>query len=285
MGERVNKTKLVGDIFDNWMRLASDRQTIVFATNVKHSKHIKEVFEANNVSIEHIDAHTKDDDREWIYRGFENGDIQVLTNVGICCEGSDLPIASAIVIAKPTLQLGRFIQMAGRGARPYQGKEDFLVLDHSGCIERHGFCDDDVMWSLDGKKPAAEKKVIRKKEKTIIICDMCKYAFTGKRCPRCGHEIKNYSKRVETAEADLVKIKGEGKKKYTMIEKSQWMAMFRYEQRRLSKTESWVLAQYKSKFGVWPRNIKELRPIEPSKECRNFLTYQRIKWVKSKKAA
>lgn len=285
LGERVNKTKLVGDILDNWLRLASDRQTIVFATNVKHSKHIREVFEKNGVSIAHIDAHTNDEDRQDIYRGFESGDIQVLTNVGVCCEGSDLPIASAVVIAKPTLQLGRWIQMAGRGARPYPGKKDFLILDHAGCVERHGFCDEDVSWFLDVDKLATGPNKKREKEKTIIVCDMCKHAFTGRRCPNCGFEIKDYGKRIETAEAELVKVKGEKKKTYTQKDKSLWFAMFEYEKRRLQKTNSWKLAQYKSKFGVWPRMLDELPPMEPTKECKNFLTHQRIKWIKSKQRA
>jgi len=44
LSKRVNKPKLIGDILENWLRIAGDRQTVIFATNVKHSISIKEVF-------------------------------------------------------------------------------------------------------------------------------------------------------------------------------------------------------------------------------------------------
>jgi len=282
LGERVDKPKLVGDIYLNWAKLASGRKTIIFATNVKHSKHIKEVFEENGVNVVHMDAHTNDEDRAEIYNGFENGNIQVLTNVGICCEGSDLPIASCIVVARPTLLISRWIQMAGRGARPYPGKENFLLLDHSGCIDRHGFIDDDIYWSLDSKKPAARKKSERKKEKKIIICDECTFAFTGNKCPQCGFKIPDYGKRINTVDAELIEIGKSKIPKPSMQDKRIWYGMLEYERRRLGKTDKWLLAQYKTKFGVWPRGMENVGPTEPNIDVKNWLTYQRIKWIKGK---
>jgi len=67
-----------------------------------------------------------------------------------------------------------------------------------------------------------------------------------------------------------------------MLEKSKWWQMFEYERRRLGKSEKWLLAQYKSKFGVWPRGMDGLEPLEPDKAVLNWLKYQRIKWAKSK---
>lgn len=283
--KRVNKPKLVGDIFDNWIRLASGRSTIIFASGVKHSRAIRDEFRSKGITADHIDAHTKDDDRDDIYRRFESGDLQVLTNVGVCCEGSDLPIASCIVLARPTMLLSRYIQMAGRGARPYPGKKDFLLLDHAGCIDKHGFADEDVEWSLDSKKPAAKKKVKRTKEKKIFTCEMCSRSFAGKRCPECGNEIKDWSKKIEAIEADLVAVKGECKKTYTTKEHQDWWSQFEYERRRLGKSVSWLKAQYKSKFGKWYNDstMQGIAPKEPTQEVKNFLTYQRIKWIKSKK--
>lgn len=283
LGDRVNKPKLVGDILDNWLRLASDRQTIIFATNVKHSKYIKQTFEDRGIPTAHIDAHTKDEYRQNIYRGFENGTIQVLTNVGVACEGSDLPWASAVVIAKPTLQLARYLQMAGRGARPYPGKENFLLLDHAGCIERHGFCDEDIVWSLNGKKPAAKKAKKRKKEDKIFICEMCHHAFTGKRCKNCGNEVKGWGKKIETAEAELVKVKGADRKKFTADEKRNWYGMFEYYRREKGYAPGWTAHKYKEKIGVWPRGMDNVAPIHPTQEFKNYITYLAIKWTKSKR--
>ena len=38
LGERANTVELVGDVAQNWARLARDRQTFVFAVNVAHSR-------------------------------------------------------------------------------------------------------------------------------------------------------------------------------------------------------------------------------------------------------
>lgn len=285
LGERVDKPKLVGDLLENWLKIAHDRKTLVFATNVKHSKHIRDEFTDHGILIAHIDAHTKDEDRRNIYDSFENGDLQVITNVGVACEGSDLPIASCVCIARPTKVLSRWVQMAGRGARPYPGKTEYLLLDFAGCIDEHGYVDDEIDWSLDAKKPAAKKKNPRKKEKHIMTCEMCSRTFTGKRCPECGHEIRDYGKKIEALDAELVKVDKKKEPTLSTHDKQRWFAMFMYEQRRLGKSDKWLLAQYKSKTGVWPRNMDNIAPIEPTKDVKNWLTYQRIKWIKGQKNA
>jgi len=285
LSERVNKPKLIGDIYDNWARLAYDRQTIIFATDVKHSKYIRDYFRAKGVSIEHIDAHTSDEEREEFYRNFENGDIQVMTNVGIATEGSDLPYVSAIVIARPTKVLGKWLQMAGRGARPAPGKKDCILLDHAGCIDEHGYIEDPICWTLDGKSPAAKKvKKKDKKEPKPFTCEMCKHVFAARKtCPQCGFEVGDYGKKVKDIQADLEEVGPSTKKeKYTAADKRRWWQMFEYERRRLGKSESWLKAQYRSKFGVWPNGVSQLGPIEPDQTVLGWLKYQRIKWAKSK---
>lgn len=288
LGERVDKPKLVGDILENWQRLASDRQTIIFATNVKHSKHIRDRFRAYGVTIEHIDAHTDDEERQRIYSGFESGDIQIITNVGVCCEGSDLPVASCICVAKPTLQIGRWIQMAGRGARPYPGKKDYLLLDFSGCVERHGFVDDEIEWSLDVDKPAATKKRQKKekKEPHIMICEMCSFAFTGRRCPQCGKEVADYGKKVAALEADLVCCDKPKAEKFTQADKRLFWRMLEHWRATHTKKDGsaispgWSSHKFKENFGCWPKGLKGLPPVEPDVNFINRMKYLNIKNAK-----
>jgi len=281
LGKRVDQPKLVGDIFDNWARLAGERQTIVFATNVKHSKHIRDHFRARGINIEHVDAHTNDETREQVYYDFENGNVQVLTNVGIATEGSDLPWASCIVIARPTKVLGRWIQMAGRGARPYNGKYDCILLDHAGCVEAHGFIEDDIEWSLEGKKPAARKTKRKEKQKKPLTCDECMYVFFGRKCPQCGTEVPDYGKKIETMEAELVKVKG-CDRKYTVEDKRRWYAMLLSY--RLSKgyKQGWVAWSYRERFGVWPRGMDGINPRQPDVCFQNYMKHLVIKKAKER---
>jgi len=284
LGGAMDRPKLVGDIYDNWQRLAGDRQTVIFAVNVKHSKHIRGVFDRRGVKIEHIDAKTDDETRSGIYSRFESGQTQVLTNVGICTEGSDFPAVSCIVIARPTKSYGRYVQMAGRGLRPFEGKTDCLLLDHSGCVEAHGFVDDEVMWTLDGKKTAWRRKARKKAEKKPIVCDECQCAFTGRRCPRCGWNVPDYGKRIAAIEADLKKKKGVNKPA-TMAEKRRWWAMLEYERRMRGYAPGWTAHKYREKFKVWPKGVDDVFPISPDMQVANWLKYQRIKWAKSQKRA
>lgn len=281
LNKLMNNPKLIGDVVTNWLKLAGDKKTMVFAVKVDHSKALRDEFLKHGVTCEHLDAHSNDDDRSDVLQRFHRGETQVLCNVGLYTEGTDIPDLQCLVMARPTKSLGLHLQMVGRGARPYPGKDSFLVLDHGGNIDRLGFYEDEISWSLLGKELGYEKKVVRKKEKKLITCEMCSYIFTGPRCPQCGHMVKHWNKMIEAEEADLVEL-GKNRKKFTMQEKMQWYGMFMHEQRRLGKSHSWLLAQYKSKFKVWPRGMDDIGPIEPDQGCKNWLTYQRIKWIKSK---
>jgi hypothetical protein len=41
--------------------------------------------------------------------------------------------------------------MVGRGSRLYKGKENYILLDHAGCIMEHGLPNDDRVWKLEGE--------------------------------------------------------------------------------------------------------------------------------------
>lgn len=279
LGERVNKPKLVGSIFDNWVAKAGNRQTIIFAVNVKHSRHLRDHFLERGVRAEHIDAHTPDDERAGIYARFEAGDTQVLVNVGICTEGSDLPFVSCIVLARPTKSLGRYIQMAGRGVRPCSGKQDCILLDHAGIIAEHNhLLEDPVEWSLEGKKLAFRKKTTRIKEKKLMTCEACGFVFTGPVCRECGTPVKDYGKKIAYIEADLVRVKG--KEKFGKAEKQQFFQMLEWHRRSKGYAEGWSAHKFRERFGVWPRDMKGLPPVEPDQTFRNYMKHLQIRWAK-----
>lgn len=281
LGEVMDKPKLVGEVYDNWMEIADNRQTIIFAVNVKHSKHIRDLFNNRGIPTEHIDAHTKDEDRAGIYDRFESGETKVLTNVGICTEGSDFPFVECIVIARPTKSYGRYIQMAGRGLRPFEGKRDCILLDHSGCIDMHGFVDEPMTWGLSDKEKAWKKEK-KKREKRSMTCEMCSFVFTGPKCPECGHEIKDYGKKIEALEADLEEKRRGDKKIYSAEEKRIFAGMLEWYREEKGYKFGWLSHKYKAKFGHFPRGNKYMEAIEPDKKFMNWIKYQNIKWAKSK---
>jgi len=118
LSKRMNRDDLVGDIVSTWFKFGEGRRTICFAIDVPHSRHIQEEFVKAGVKCEHLDAKTPKADRDNILDRLASGETQVVVNVGIISEGYDCPIASCIILARPTKQLGLYRQMAGRGLRP-----------------------------------------------------------------------------------------------------------------------------------------------------------------------
>jgi superfamily II DNA or RNA helicase len=119
LGTAVDKARLVGDIVHHWFKLAAGEQTVVFAVNVSHSKHIVEEFKAHGVDARHVDGYMDENERRPLIDGFRRGEFQVLSNCSMLAEGFDVPATSCCILARPTKSLIRYIQMVGRSIRMY----------------------------------------------------------------------------------------------------------------------------------------------------------------------
>lgn len=283
LAKEVDKTKLVGDIVENWLRLAEGRKTIIFAINVKHSIHIRDSFIRAGITAEHVDARTPDEEREDVFRRMDNGDVTVLCNVAVYQEGMDCPDINCVVMARPTKSLGLCRQCIGRGMRPSSEFQDLIVLDHGGVIEEHGFVTDRVTWSLDGREIAWKKKKKTEKDPKTVQCRACSLVFEGtNKCPDCGTEVKSFGKKVEFVEGDLREA-GKKKKKPTMEEKRIWYGMALWYVRDKGWKVGAAAQKYRERFGVWPNPFKGMTPIEPDSKFLNYQKHLQIKWAKSKK--
>lgn len=78
--ERMDRPKLIGDICENWARLGENRQTMIFATGIKHSINLAEAFNALGVKAAHIDGNTPTEERDRIVKQFTNQEIKILSN-------------------------------------------------------------------------------------------------------------------------------------------------------------------------------------------------------------
>lgn len=279
----MNQPKLVGDVVSNWLRIAGGLQTMVFAVNVNHSKALCHEFEKHGVAAEHLDAYSLDEDREDTIRRFRNGDTQVICNVGLYTEGTDIPEIECIVLARPTKSLGLHLQMIGRGARPCKDKINFMVIDHGGNINRLGFYEDEIEWVLTDKEVGFKKKEVRKKEKKIRTCDECSFQFTGPTCPQCGKSIIGYGKMIEAEEAELISLSKKKKEEPTLQEKQDFYAMLEYYRKEKGYKKGWTANQFKEKFKHYPCNMSNVQDKKPDNTLKNWITYQNIRYNKSRK--
>jgi len=173
LGAEMNKPELVGDAVAEWKRTAAGRQTIVFAVNIKHSMAICEAFLDAGIRACHLDGTTPPREREDILARLADGRLQVVSNCAVLTEGWDCPIASCVIIARPTLSLSLYLQMAGRVLRTHPGKSDCIILDHGGCYHEHGHVLANRDWQLEGDRK-------RRKSESIKARDDFKV------CPECG---------------------------------------------------------------------------------------------------
>jgi DNA repair protein RadD len=157
---RMNTDKLVGDVVEQWFKHGERRPTVVFATGVQHSVHIRDEFRRAGVLAEHIDGTTPIEERDRILALLASGKVELVTNAMVLTEGWDCPSVSCLVLARPTKSLGLYRQMVGRVLRPAPGKSDALILDHAGAVFEHRLPEDPVEWSL-GEDQRAVKQTAR----------------------------------------------------------------------------------------------------------------------------
>jgi superfamily II DNA or RNA helicase len=243
----MDKPKLIGCAIDAWKKHGDDRQTILFAPTVELSKKLAEKFNEQGVTAEHLDADTPDIERDQIRKRYLAKETRVLCNVGILGTGVDLPITSCIILYRPTKSINLYVQQCGRGTRPCDEKKDFIILDHAGNVDEHGFITDPFPASLD---PAPKRA--KSAEMPIKTCPSC-YAVVHaavKVCPECNEEFP------ETARQSAKLVEGSLHEIKTSL--PPWVRQgHRWREKAQSKNykRGWVWHQMKVKYGEQTANL------------------------------
>jgi len=287
LGERVDKAELIGDVVRNWQRIASDRQTVVFCVNRAHSRHIRDRFLEAGYRAEHLDGETPLEERKDILRRIATGETQILCNVFVATFGLDIPSLSCAVLARPTKNISLYLQTCGRVLRTHEGKDDAIIIDHSGAIEEHGFLDDFIPWSLDESRvqDRKRKQERERKEPKEIICGDCGAAFKGTRqCPECGSEMIPPSKPIPTHQADLKELQREHNREWTPARRREFYAGLLGYAKSKGYLEGWAAHKYKERIGKWPKFKGGVQAQPPSQDVLNWVKYLAIRAAKSRVA-
>lgn len=166
--------------------IAEKRKSIIFfCVDVKHCTQVSNELRKYGLDAPCVTAKTPKSERVRIREAFKAGTIHAICNVGVYTEGFDAQRIDCVVLLRPTLSKGLYVQMVGRGLRMFLGKLFCLILDYAHCIDEHGPID-----CID----AGEVKV--------EICPTCGDAFSRaiRKCPNCGWEIPKQE--IERAEAE-----------------------------------------------------------------------------------
>lgn len=207
--DAVKTEKLYGEkriytgVIANIQRLSPNGKILLFSATVAGSRKITDELNNAGLSAVHLDGETPKLERSVILRDFKNNVFQILCNVGVLTTGYDEASIDTIVLYRPTQSLPLFLQMCGRGSRISDEKKHFKILDFGENVKRHGFWDDNRIWSLElADKP--NKKGLNKTK----ICPQCgAIVFSGlKECPECRFKFlttknkKGIEVRVELVE-------------------------------------------------------------------------------------
>ena len=291
LGEIMCGADLVGDLVQNWLEHGNDLPTVCFCVNVKHANYVTIQFKKSGINAEVMTASTPQDERKLIIERFELGITKILINVGVLVAGFDSDVR-CVIYARPTKSEIRWVQCIGRGLRTAEGKDKCVIFDHSGTVHRLGFPDDIEYDKLPSKDDGMKDNKIQERqitEKKPKECPSCKFmkpigVYT---CPKCGYEpLANED--VETDETRNIQKINKGKRtEYSQSEKQSWWSQILFYQHQVAQTKNkslsdgWCAHVYRSKFGVWPRNLNRcLQEISP--EVRNFILSKQIAYTKSR---
>ena len=171
MYERYNKGELYSGVISNWKKICPDTITLCFCVNIQHcintciafnnagikakfitSQPQKPKLTSNNkgdISLFMLKKHEYENylsnfakysgKREEVISSWEQGDFPVLINAGIATTGFDFPPIETIILDRATTSDNLLLQMEGRGARIYDGKDYFNILDFGDNTSRLGF--------------------------------------------------------------------------------------------------------------------------------------------------
>jgi DNA repair protein RadD len=155
------------------------RSWLAFCAGVEHAQHVAAEFRSRGISCARIFGDTPKEERDRIIAAFKRGEIRALASMGVLTTGFNAPGVDLIAMLRPTKSAGLYVQMAGRGTRLAQDKENCLVLDFAGNVSRHGPID-----LVRPKKPGEGGDGTA----PTRVCPECEsiVAASATECPDCG---------------------------------------------------------------------------------------------------
>lgn len=154
---------------------------LAFATGIEEAEAIAECLNGS-FGIPTVCLHSKRGDKhnDEALKAWRSGEARCAVNMGMLTTGVDHPALDFILMLRPTMSTGLWVQMLGRGTRPYEDKANCLVLDFAGNTRRLGPINDPVIPRLKSEGPPGDAPV--------RICPACNcYNHASSRvCFACG---------------------------------------------------------------------------------------------------
>jgi len=285
--------QVVGDVVAEYLQKGDGEKFIGFAASIAHAQELQRQFLAAGINVATYTANDQPDDRSEVVQEFRKSDstIRGLLSVEALTRGFDVADVRVLILARPLRSsLAVHVQMLGRVMRPAEGKTRAIVLDHANNCARfwnlqtalfeHGVTELD-----DGKKK--EKKKPKKEDAEPVKCPSCGHLHAPRpACPSCGHEYPR-KRAIEHVSGTLQELIATGNP--SLMRKELWPQVVglvleganndpAYMQRRAQ-------AIYHELTGAFAHGrVETTTPVLPSRELRNKVTANRIRYAKRRQA-
>jgi DNA repair protein RadD len=166
---------------------ASRNKVLVFTAGKEHCENVFRHFEhyGQTCGFVHSDMDAKANDS--VLSKFKSGEIKYLVNVNILTTGFNVKDVDCVAVLRSTMSPGLWVQICGRGSRLHPSKENCLILDFGGNIERHGPIDKIEV----RKKKSGGSEVATAPQKacpqctflmplSVMVCENCGFEFPSK---------------------------------------------------------------------------------------------------------
>lgn len=203
--------QIYGHIVEQYQRLASGKQAVVYCHSIGSAKKVTEQFRKANITAEEIDGNTDQTIRNKLVQQFRDQQLMILVNVNLFTEGVDLPNVDCVIMARPTSSLALYLQFSMRCLNPRKGKTA-IIIDHVDNFLNFGLPDNDRDWKQAIVTKDKRKTANSDNGPALAQCSYCFGTFYRKDihdgcCPLCGHALEKENKDYKIVNVDLQEIK------------------------------------------------------------------------------
>jgi ATP-dependent helicase IRC3 len=137
LGRAMSDAMAPAKIVEAWVEHSKGCPTVAFLPTVAFSIEQAQAFNDAGFVAVHLDGTTPAAERARVLDEFRAGRVDILCNVNLFVEGTDLPSIGCVILGAPTSSTNRYQQQVGRGLRLYPGKSFCWILDVTGVTKRH----------------------------------------------------------------------------------------------------------------------------------------------------
>lgn len=196
LGERVSG--YLSAAAEEACRLATERRKwLAFCPTVANACEFAAMLNSRGIGSAVVTGDTPKADRERLIADFRAGRLRCLVTVLALATGFDVPDVDCIVWLRPTISQVLYIQGAGRGLRPAEGKADCLWIDFSDTTSRLG--------PIDGIRGRKKTRRREDQQAPFAVCDACGSQVrpaSALICPECGAQLREEGERSFAGASD-----------------------------------------------------------------------------------